>query len=254
MSPNSIAVMQKPAPPYFVGKPIHAQRGITMFVTVILVLIISVIALAVFQQSGFDEKMARGQYDRQVATQAAELAIRDAEMDLACMQMPATGVTPASPVPCVGGTDLLRQPVPPVSPPRACRQVCALGAASQTKTVGLSTSLPTDLAHAGKWLGPKATPAVPASGSTPGVAAVSAVSPATVRAYWSDSASNYGSVALGQFTGTPDVANVARQPRYLIEAYTVQDGDMERAFYRITAKGWGRNPNTEITLQQLYKP
>jgi type IV pilus assembly protein PilX len=225
-----------------------------MFVTVVLVLIISVIALAVFQQAGFDEKSARGQYDRQVATQAAELAIRDAEMDLACMQMPPAGASLASPVACVGGTALLRQPNPPVTPARVCRQVCTLGAASKLKTVGLKASMPTDLAHAGKWLGPKAEPAVPASGSTAGIAAVAAVSPATVRAYWDNSASNLASVALGQFTGTPDVPNVARQPRYLIEAFTVVDGDVDHAFYRITAKGWGRNPNTEITLQQLYKP
>ena len=231
----------------------RSQRGVTMFVTVILVLIISVVALAVFQQASFDEKSARGHYDRQLATQAAELAMRDAEMDLACMQMPAAGINPATPIPCAGGSALARQALPPATQ-RFCRASCALGPASKTKTIGLNATLPADLAHAGKWLGPKAEPAIPASGTIPGVAPVPAVSPASVRSYWSDSNSNYGSVALGQFTGTSDVPNVARQPRYLVEVFTVDEGEGDKALFRITAKGWGRNANTEITLQQLYKP
>lgn len=234
------------------------QKGVTMFVTVILVLILSVVALAVFQQSSFDEKSARGQYDRQLASQAAEMAMRDAELDLACMQMPALNSANSNPIACTAGATLARQPSQAGAPPRTCRELCGLpGGAKKTKLIGFENP-PSSAGNAGRWASRTAAPAVAASGGQAGSAATSADSPVATRSNWSDSSGNLASVALGQFTGTSDLALVTRQPRYMIEGFnisqTAEAGSVTETIYRITAKGWGRNANTEITLQQIYKP
>ena len=218
------------------------QQGVTMFVTIILVLVILVVALAVFQ------------YDRQLATQAAELALRDAELDLACLQMPALSNPNSTPVYCTGNTDLARQPVPATSPPAKCRVTCGVpGGPKKSQLMGFNRP-PNDAAHAGRWAGTTASPGIAASGSSPAVPPVVADSPVTVRSNWSDSSGNVKSAVLGQFTGTSPVPNVARQPRYMIEGWDHDGSGPEAPTFRITAKAWGRNSNTEITLQQVYRP
>jgi len=56
-----------------------------------------------------------------------------------------------------------------------------------------------------------------------------------------------GSVPFGAFTGRAPIAGVSRQPEYLIEKITLD-------FVRITARGFGRNPNTEVVLQSYFRP
>lgn len=69
------------------------------------------------------------------------------------------------------------------------------------------------------------------------------------------------SVPLGTTTGSPTLAGVANQPRYLIEdvsrsssypgASEVRPGGGQR-LYRITAQGTGLKTSTRITLQEVY--
>lgn len=227
------------------------QRGATMFITVMLVLVLLVVAVAVFQQSGFDEKSARGQYDRQVATQAAELAMRDAEMDLACLQMPALNSAISTPLYCTGGALMARQTN---NSANRCRVTCGVpGGPKKAQLIGFGTP-PADAAHAGRWAGANASPSIPANGNMQAIPGTAAASPAATRSNWADSANNIQSVALGTFTGTSAVPNVSRQPRYMIEGWDHDGSGPEQPTFRITAKGWGRKSNTEITLQQVYRP
>ena len=55
------------------------QQGAALIVTALLMLVISLLALAALTRSNLDERMAFNQRDRQVALQAAEAAIRAAE-------------------------------------------------------------------------------------------------------------------------------------------------------------------------------
>lgn len=66
------------------------------------------------------------------------------------------------------------------------------------------------------------------------------------------------SIEIGQYTRadapgtTPNplaLAGVSQQPRYLIEPFVV-DG---RNYYRITARGYGVNASTQVTLQEIFK-
>jgi type IV pilus assembly protein PilX len=61
----------------------------------------------------------------------------------------------------------------------------------------------------------------------------------------------------GDFTGAPPINGVANQPRYLLEifclpAYGTSIGGAPCKFYRITARGYGANPNSQITLQEVF--
>lgn len=63
------------------------------------------------------------------------------------------------------------------------------------------------------------------------------------------------SVAYGTFTGAPNLANVAIQPRYLIEAVRVCEagGKCPSYMYRITARGYGARIETQVTLQEVFR-
>jgi Tfp pilus assembly protein PilX len=64
------------------------------------------------------------------------------------------------------------------------------------------------------------------------------------------------SVQYGTYTGA-QAANlrVAVPPRYLIEAFLDVDGiGDKKAYYRITARAVGANPNTVVTLQEVFAP
>jgi type IV pilus assembly protein PilX len=65
------------------------------------------------------------------------------------------------------------------------------------------------------------------------------------------------SVAYGAYTGAPALAGVSAQPRYVIEALCLPRHDDTLGathcnFYRITARGYGGNPNTQVTVQELF--
>lgn len=55
-------------------------------------------------------------------------------------------------------------------------------------------------------------------------------------------------VAYGTYTGASALSGLSQQPRYLIEPFLV-DG---KSYYRITARGYGLNANTQVTLQEVY--
>jgi type IV pilus assembly protein PilX len=62
-------------------------------------------------------------------------------------------------------------------------------------------------------------------------------------------------VVYGTYTGSLPIGGVAVQPRYLIEAFLDVDGiGDKKAYYRITARAVGANPNTVVTLQEVFAP
>jgi Tfp pilus assembly protein PilX len=64
----------------------------------------------------------------------------------------------------------------------------------------------------------------------------------------------YGSA----WSPTKTISNVSNQPRYLMELFCApmfyEEASVPAAcrLYRLTATGWGRNPNTRVTLQETF--
>lgn len=68
------------------------------------------------------------------------------------------------------------------------------------------------------------------------------------------------SVQYGTFTGVPALGaanGLIQQPRYIIESFCLfvfggSISDCSESFYRITATGYGRSPNSVVTLQEVF--
>ncbi|WP_019918277.1 PilX N-terminal domain-containing pilus assembly protein [Methyloversatilis discipulorum] len=63
--------------------PAHAQRGVTLVVALMLLIAITLLGLASMRGTGMQERMSANLYDRAIAFQAAESALREAEALLA---------------------------------------------------------------------------------------------------------------------------------------------------------------------------
>jgi type IV pilus assembly protein PilX len=61
----------------------NAQQGATLVISLILLLVISMLGLAAAQTAIQEEKASRNDRDREVAFQAAQAALEDAELDIA---------------------------------------------------------------------------------------------------------------------------------------------------------------------------
>ena len=200
-----------------------AERGLAMVVVLAFILILSGVAASAVRRVMFGEHVARNVHNTEIARQAAEAALRDAERDIS-LTADVAGAT------CARGDD---RPIKSAySEPNfgtACpRGQCRFGEQSPAAYYAASNSKaetnpepwwPADKGGVG-WK------ASPPSGC-----------------------SFTGAVPLGTFTGTPGVKGVSRQPEYLIEY--MQRG--EDIYFRNTARGWGLDPNTEIVLQSYFK-
>ena len=59
-----------------------AQRGISLFVVMMFLIILSILGVVALQTSTFSARIAGNEADRALAFQAAEAALRDAEKDI----------------------------------------------------------------------------------------------------------------------------------------------------------------------------
>lgn len=67
------------------------QRGATLVVVLILLLVMTLLALASMRGTLLEERMSANQYDRSLAFQAVEAALREAESSLSGKPVPAAG-------------------------------------------------------------------------------------------------------------------------------------------------------------------
>lgn len=78
--------------------PGHHQNGISLFLVMVFLVILSILGVAVIQSSSLSARIAGNEADRTLAFQAAEAALRDAEKDIRGACTPATcRATPIAP-------------------------------------------------------------------------------------------------------------------------------------------------------------
>ena len=63
-------------------RKVRSQRGASLFISLIMLLVLTVLGTTASRIALNDEKMARNQRDRNIALQAAEAALRDARVDI----------------------------------------------------------------------------------------------------------------------------------------------------------------------------
>lgn len=200
---------------------LQRQQGAVLIVALIFLVILTMLGVTAMTGTTMELRMAGNTRDLSIALQAAESAIRDAENDIA--RKPYTGKEAS-----------LRTPEPLAADfgaaglPGTCNSVVPfIGlCAPVSDPVGPAFLLPRDLIN---------EPLYSLSGS-----------PAAF---------------LGQYTGGTPLKGVSQQPHYTIERFCGVPlppglGSMGSPpkcnYYRITARGYGANPNSRVTLSEVY--
>lgn len=198
------------------------QSGVALVVVLVFMLALTGLGLMSARLALGGETLARNQLDHEVAFQAAEAALRDAERDL----LLAPGASPAG-ARCLRGKDRDSGPRTVDFTGDCLRGQCGRNLAREgavdfsTGSTAREVWWPSDTG--GLWNDDvKTKPAAPGQ-----------------------NCDFTGAVPLGTFTGTLPIQAVARQPEYLIEY--VDRGSV--ILYRVTARGFGYREASEVVLQ-----
>lgn len=212
------------------------QRGIAMLVVLVFTLALTGIAIVSARLALLGESVARNQLDLQVARQAAEAALRDAEKDL--MIKDGTLEFPGAVCQRNLPTQLERPAMDQTAQfTKEClRGQCVVDNKERKNVDYTQGATSSDRAEAwwpedrgGSWGDPEeGKPAAGAEGAC---------------------ATFTGGVPLGIFTGARPIEGVALQPEYLIEL--IRRGDSY--YFRITARGFGYRAGTEVVLQSYFQ-
>ncbi|MDI1339128.1 PilX N-terminal domain-containing pilus assembly protein [Polaromonas sp.] len=215
----------------------HAEGGVALPVVLMFLLVITILGTLGIRRATTGETLSRNQLDYEVARQATEAALRDAERDLL---LNASGIMPNAL--CSRGTDrplggALGSPAFDTNCPRGqCRfELSYYDSSNYTTVTNPEPWWPTINAKQGRWDGDPASAASPKPGDATGV---------------NTNCTFNGSVPLGTFTGVARIAGVARQPEYLIEYLARADDKV----MRVTARGFGADINTEVVMQTYFRP
>jgi type IV pilus assembly protein PilX len=201
----------------------NGQRGAVLVIALLFLTILTILGVTAMTSTTFEERLAGNARDNATAFQAAEAALRDARRDLNSIFIaPATIANTRNP-PISGKTgfgDGVND--------------------SDNGKCGISTTAPQTLGLC-RPLVYDASNGVPPSYNS--------------NFYKSGQPSG---VRYGTYTGAPDLQGVSSQPSYYIEVMCLPQyggslGDPNYCnFYRITGRGWGLNPNTVVTVQEIF--
>ena len=206
---------------------IAQQRGATLAVVLIFLVLVTLIGVTAMSTTTLEEKMAGNQKEQNAAFQAAEAALRDAILDILGFDSAGVASVTRSGPPGPGRN-------PPIS------GETDFGDSLRTRPSCSNTPGPT----LGLCLAPTDVPADSAFGNARVLAENFTAVP---------------SVPYGTYTNALPLANVARQPRYLIEAVRIRLSGEEKpgtappVWYRITARGYGERIETQVTLQEVFR-
>lgn len=216
-----------------------SEKGVALVVVLIFIVALTSLAIYSARDVSLSERVARNQLDAQVARESAEAALRDAEVELLY-------TTPdlRSGAKCARGLDAR----PVVDNFSSFKNNCANGQCS------LDISLYSNANYS--------------TSTTTTVAKIAARTidgepwwPEAKGGQWNDDLTTKptavgvnctftGGIPYGTYTGRAPLTGVWRQPEYLIEYFPLTDDNL----FRISARGFGRNPNTEIVLQSYFRP
>jgi type IV pilus assembly protein PilX len=198
----------------------RGQRGAILIISLMFLVVLTMLALTTMGGITLEERMS-GQYrDLNMAFQAAESGLRDAERDIW-----GAGTATATPrAPTISGRTGFGD---------------GNDAPNGTCTNNTNTTYGWGLCYA------------PATGPHPQFLNVDLSAASTIA------------VPYGKYTGATPLQYVSSQPRYIIEAIwkdisptpTLQSLSPVAGvtnYYRITSQGSGVNPNTRVTLQEMY--
>jgi type IV pilus assembly protein PilX len=189
------------------------ERGAVLIVSLLFLVILTMLGVTAMTGTTMEQRMAGNSKDLAVAMQAAEAAMRDARRDINGLYMNgATGRSPSMHISQYGD-----------------------GAGTDNATC---SSTAKGLCRPGNYS-----------------RTIASVLPGALNI---DTVASYA--LYGQYTGAPPIDGLSNQPRYIIEFFCLPGGPASGwsigsapcKWYRITARGYGANPNSQITLQEIF--
>jgi type IV pilus assembly protein PilX len=216
---------------------VQRQAGVALIVVMMFIVILSSVAAFSARRALSGEGLSRNQLDVEIARQAAEAALRDAEFDLQMKASPPTALCKrgnARPLVTAGddagrfGANFFGSGCPQGQ----CASAVTANADNATKANAASKTNPQP------WWPAAAVP----------TATDFKWNNSLTKADSSSSCTFLGAVPFGTFTAAPLITGVKRQPEYLIEHFR---RDKEN-YFRITARGWGLSYNSEVVLQSFF--
>jgi type IV pilus assembly protein PilX len=196
----------------------------------LFIVVLSLGAALSMRRAILGEGVSAGQLDYEIARQAAEAALRDAEIDVFSIRdtRPPGAFCTYTDRSASGsaGSPLLNQGEGATCPLGRCAPI------ADQSSAAMLTSLPWGTSGLnGRWNDNPAT-----------------------KPQAADSNCNFtGGVPMGTFTGLGRLTGVTRQPEYLLERLSGGIGALVEGavMFRITARGFGLNPTTEVVLQSF---
>jgi Tfp pilus assembly protein PilX len=203
------------------------QRGATLFVALVFLVLLTIVGISMFQTSSIEERMTRNFNEYNVAFQAAEAGLRDAELRISGEWVYGRSIT--------NKTTL---PLNPVAFTLNCTN--GLCGKDNTQDIVADFDLLTATDSTSSAVSVKLGACPPASsGGCDGNG-----EPGIIN----------GSCSLG--TCSPPIANVEDQPRYMMQLLATEvpgsnpDGDL--SVVRVVAVGYGRSRDARVILQSVY--
>ena len=186
------------------------EQGAILIVALMFLVLFTIVGVSTISNTTLEEKMAGNAREQATAFQAAESALRDAEIDLE------TGIGG-------GGNRDAALGIANTYFDTLCSAAFTNGVCTQpVAATPPPYNYQTDIVTAAGW-------------------------------DWTDATKT---VAYGTYTGATALPGLFRQPRYVIEYLAEKDDTTTTPptrYFRISARGWGANANTVVTLQTVYK-
>lgn len=198
--------------------PLNNQRGVVLIASLLILLLLTLLGLTAMQTTTLEEKMAGNTSDRTLAFQAAEAALRDAEIEIEA------------------GTRIISKYTGPRDDPDFLRREIGSAGFSADCTNGLCYNVGGAIAAA-DWQTLKQ------NALRAGIPPAAAPIPLTYVAY-------------STATASADIAGVAAQPRYIIDYSCVSDlpGASNCLYtYVVTVLAFGARTSTQVTLEGVYR-
>lgn len=231
--------------------PFSRETGAALITSLVFLTVLTILGMSTLGTALLESRMAGNIRDRNLAFQAAEIALRDAELYIRDSGR-IVGLTEEGYDNTAGCTG--------VAGKECDAQLCKFGfcynggtmAASGTawyaedKAVWLDGE--TYWASALQYAHPDSTSGTNGSkrvGYSPRKAELDKLNVATGNCGQIPGSCNYSQPGL--------LPLVRRQPEYLIEAFE-KDVSGNKFYYRITVRGYGMRPGTRVTLQEVYAP
>jgi type IV pilus assembly protein PilX len=209
---------------------LRTQRGVALLMVLMVTMVIVSLSVSLASSVLNDHRMSRNSADLAIARQAAEAALRDAEYDIMCQRWDTTSKKFVFHSNISGNANSGLAPSP--------RYYCnvPLESGKQIGTGGV-----TNVCDKGMVLIP-----VSSNGSVP----------AGINYNDLNCFTEYGRITEQVDLNLLGVSGTQpNKPRYSIELFTdPQSTGVTVPTFRITARGYGRNPSSTVDLQSIYRP